>query len=154
MRDYKQLRGYGSLEEYGFNCLTGEACAYSMRLLMDMNEKGAELFRKFKGLPYDCTLLDSWNNFVDGDQAVASAMMTRGELRDLMRYVLYDVDGYQYVYEHDGIGEMYGSHSPLEHFDGKDDWGVYRNPNYSTDAEWHSKQRGDRNVHQMSGRSE
>lgn len=70
-------------ELFGVCVLTGESCAYSLRLLCDLNEAGAKLIRAYFGLPPACELEVPWNNTVAGKPSVASVMLARGSLEDL-----------------------------------------------------------------------
>lgn len=139
--------GYHNLEDYGFNCLTGEACVYSMRLLFDVSEKGADLFKTFLGIPRDSELTSNWNNFVGTEPSVASVMMTRSTVEDLTKFILFHVEKCQFIYYH-VTGQWYGSMVELPYCREDTGWTVWRNcnPHYAPSVDG-------RNTHQMSGRS-
>ena len=81
------IGSFSDLEEYGLNCLTGEACAFHMRLLFDYNAEGAELLTNFLGLP---VLADNsnWNSRVDGEDAVGSIMLTADAAWELATFAM------------------------------------------------------------------
>lgn len=93
------LRG---LEQFGVNLLTGEACAYGMRLLCDMNERGAELVRTFLGLSRAVTFESNWNSQVNGEPAIASVMLTRDTLWELARFALFQAGADYAIRYNDG----------------------------------------------------
>lgn len=151
----KTIHTSTDLQRYGFNVLTGEACAYGLRLLFDLSERGAETYREFKGLPYDCQLSDNWNTYVGDGKAVASVLMTRGELQDLKEFLLMHVDKCETVYSKgsDYYGmyesqstwrELMFSANTLAGFD------VTRNPTKTTKQ----PNANGRNIHAATGRIE
>lgn len=75
MKEAVHFHTMRDLQQIGILPLTGEACKFSMRTLCDLNEKGADLFRAFIGLPHDAPMAGNWNSAVNGDAAVASAMI-------------------------------------------------------------------------------
>lgn len=64
------------LQKFGIDFLTGESCGYSMRVLCDVNQAGAELLSDFFGGV--ALLADNWN-----PGASKSVMLTRSVLEDL-----------------------------------------------------------------------
>lgn len=92
---------YSSLYSIGVNPLTGEACAFSQRILCDLSEKGAELIRDYLGLPPDTKLAPNWNTRVGNYDAVASVMLDRNAFHALGVFALLRA-GYQYVVCPDG----------------------------------------------------
>jgi hypothetical protein len=77
-----------ALEQFGVNPLTGEACAFAMRVLCDLNAEGAALLQEFLGIPA-ATFPESWNSRVNGQPAVASIMLTWECLPSLARFALW-----------------------------------------------------------------
>jgi hypothetical protein len=83
------------LKELGIDILTGEACAFNLRLLCDVDANGLALLREYFG---DINLLAKpWN------QGEASVMLPRGCFTNLIIYaqlrkgcakVITDKDGY------------------------------------------------------------
>lgn len=142
------------LEEYGVNYLTGEACAYSLRVLCDVSKRGADLLRSFWGLPDGSTFYPNWNSKVNGEPAIGSVMFPRNGFPELIRFALIHVDGFDYALTLPS-GEMIGLNEEDEECAdylkmaraGK--WDVYTN--------WSKRQGGprvgDRNVHAFSGRA-
>lgn len=88
------------LPRIGINPLTSESCAYGLRTLCDLNAQGVELVQAFLGLN-DEAFLPNWNSAVGEYPAVASVMLTRTALHDLMLFAL--LRDYHYVVEADGI---------------------------------------------------
>ena len=53
------IHNWQELDRYGINALTGESCAYSMRMLCDLNERGVKTMGAYFGIPvYDYALWD------------------------------------------------------------------------------------------------
>lgn len=84
------------LSELGISPLTGEACAYSMRILCDLNEDGLLLVRDYFGWPQAAQLSENWNSQVNGKPAVASIMLHRDVFPSLVVFALFR-KGYRYV---------------------------------------------------------
>ena len=64
----------GDLEQFGFDCLTGEACGLGMRLLYDVSEEGKEVLERSMGLmPGSMQLMSPWNG---GKFGAGSVLMT------------------------------------------------------------------------------
>lgn len=143
------------LLQFGLNCLTGEACAYGMRLLFDVNEDGAALLRLYLGLPYDAKFAENWNSQVDGKPAIGSIMLTRASLPDLAIFALFHLRGCHQVLQ-------YGTGLDLQGIPANkvEDYAPYierLNPD-SYRLHWnHNSNRGyqleGRNVHQATGRA-
>lgn len=57
----KVLRDWNDLRPYGINCLTGEACNLSARLLCDLTDEGRSLICEILGLPYNTEFCGAWN---------------------------------------------------------------------------------------------
>lgn len=91
------FNSWADFREYGINFLTGEACAFSMRLLCDLSEKGQEVVTDFLGLPSSIQLAPSWNSHVGEAPAVASVMLPRGLFQELARFIAFAVLGHKYV---------------------------------------------------------
>ena len=67
--------GNEGLKFFGFNCLTGEACSYGMRLLFDVSERGKKHFEAYFGNTLTIREGTSWNSdFVErkGEERVKS----------------------------------------------------------------------------------
>jgi hypothetical protein len=89
---------YSSLPELGINPLTGEACAYMMRILCDVNESGVDLLCDYFGIPNypKAALAANWNSTVGNSPAVASIMLTRSALPEIVRFYFFRKN-YEYV---------------------------------------------------------
>ncbi len=57
----KTICCWNDLREFGIDILTGEACAYGMRVLCDVSARGAQTVRELFGLPHNTPLADNWN---------------------------------------------------------------------------------------------
>lgn len=148
--------------KFGINPLTGEACAYGMRVLCDLNDDGVALVCAYLGMEEGASLAKSWNSTVGGRPALKSIMIEREMFPALVRFALFR-EGFQYVLQSEGSTDATGfSDRDLEHYpalsmylDGhssmlKHNGGhalLYRNPRNPAASI------GDRNVHQFSGRS-
>jgi hypothetical protein len=146
--DLSNLR---SLDQVGIAVLTGEACAYGLRLLCDLNEDGVSLVTRCFGMSPTTPLAKNWNVHVGGKPAVASVMLGRDVFHTLARFALYD-RGYRYIIESGtewtnlkGVNEL-----PAWVHDGADRSAYVR---IRTNPKNPSNSRGDRNIHQMSGRA-
>ena len=154
----KTLRNWRDLWAYGFNCLTGEACGYNYRLLVDVDEKAIEIIKKVMDLP-EITVRENWNS-----GSIGSIMLPHCMFEPIAVFCLLN-DGYEQVYttedgiigasgeENDSIKEM------LSEEDKKFEEYYYANGNKW--PEWtrlfggvrrRIKNTNPRNVHQMSGR--
>lgn len=81
------------LTRFGVNPLTGEACSYSMRVLCDLSQSGVELVSTFLGLQHTSDVFaTNWNSTVNGSPAIASIMLTRGTLKDLIQFGIFYVE--------------------------------------------------------------
>lgn len=87
-------------DDCGINLLTSEACAFSMRILCDVNEDGRDLVREYLGLPYNVEFAQPMNSQVAGKPSVASVMLTRETLASIMRFKAW-LSGYQYALAND-----------------------------------------------------
>lgn len=96
----KTLHQPSDLVQYGINTLTGEACAYSMRVLCDLSEDGADLVSCFMGVPYHRGMFPkNWNSMVGDKPSVYSIMLTRSALRELMKFALLSIDRVSLIVE-------------------------------------------------------
>lgn len=70
---YKPVYSFGDLAQFGIANLTGEACAYSMRQLCDVNEDGKALLEAYFGIQLQ--LADRYNSSVYGKPSIGSLML-------------------------------------------------------------------------------
>ncbi len=151
-----QISNWGDLRHFGINTLTGESCAYSMRILCDMNEDGIALIREFFGMEMPenprVQFANKWNSTVEGKPALVSIMLSRGIFADLCRFALLrsgapfivqSPDGSWYAYSDEEVVSYGLTRESLQH---TDDWRVYVNPT--------PKGAGSRNQHAFTGRTE
>lgn len=150
----------------GINTLTGEACAYSMRILCDLNEDGVELIAEYFGLPKFPlpALEEKMNSTVGNKPSVGSMMLPRTGFSDLIRFKMFSL-GYKFVVgQLDGTAftgfdeQSYENYPALKMYtDGtsvmlKDNGGqlvCWRNPRGSGGQPF----AGSRNVHAFTGRT-
>lgn len=101
------INSLGDLDVYGLNCLTGEACAFNMRLLFDVNEHGIrqlELYFGFSKLETQ----SNWNSSVNGEPAIGSVMLSADTAWDFGAYMML-IDQYDVVIPNqDGHHGVYG----------------------------------------------
>lgn len=146
------------LQKYGINPLTGEACAYSMRTLCDLSEKGVDLLREFLGLMVvlnpQTQFPKNWNSKVGDDPAVASFMLPNGMYGDLCKFILFHVEKMHYVYRSPD-GGWYGyslsdfnlNAAAFKRLEESGEWERWVNTRSEAEAE------GSRNIHQATGRT-
>jgi hypothetical protein len=142
------------LPKLGVNPLTGEADAYCMRVLCDVNEDGAELFRRFFGLPYDVVLSKNMNSMVGYKPAIASVMLSRTAMWEMVKFALF-AEGHDYVVEMDYqyIG-LKADDEYTERYlkiceEAPDHYKLTRNPTAGSTQ----PRVGDRNIHTFTGRT-
>lgn len=93
------FHSWTDFKEFGINYLTGESCAYGMRALCDVSNKGRETLCSFLGLPYDTAFAENWNSMVGDDPAIGSMLIPRGLFKELARYIAFNVLNFKYVVE-------------------------------------------------------
>ncbi len=69
---------FEDLNQFGIRPLTGEADALSFRILCDLTEEGASVFKECFGLPQAAKLADNWNT-----GAIASVLLPADAIRSL-----------------------------------------------------------------------
>lgn len=145
MKDTLHIYSWNDMAQFGLNVLTSEACAYSMRLLCDVNEDGKALLADYLGMP-DIHLADPWNSQVNGQPTVGSVMLAREMLLPLARFVLFKHGALALVEQEDG--SVLGLFS-TDRLDRYLELGFNVLRNYSG-AQPHQ---GSRNTHQFTGRT-
>jgi len=138
MPNYATISSWSDLERFGINPLTGEACAYSLRLLCDLNEDGVATLIEFFGGNIVFIKGSNWNSQVNSKPATASVLLPKNLFPVLGKYLLFR-QGYPIVCE-DTSGGFTGVTSPSEAF------GIVHR-NHGSDQSI-----AGRNVHQMTGR--
>ena len=153
----KTLHNVNDLTDYGLKPLTGEADAYSRRTLCDLSDEGVILLTAYFGLTHTteaCRAFpENWNSTVGDKPAVASVMLARGTMDDLMVFALLHVERCDYVMQTPGgqfsgfnEGDQYGENylrCALPE-------GYHLHHNEAKRS--HAPQVEGRNVHAMSGR--
>lgn len=154
----KHISNWLDLEKYGLCFLTGESCAYGIRLLFDLNELGKDLICNFFGLriiPNTSNIFnENWNTKVNGFPAIASILLPPGIFRDLAEFCLFHIDHCYGIFiqsEHYLIGCDKSDFEKYQRIFGDDKRYIcIRNINYCPDLK---KIKDDRNIHQMSQRN-
>lgn len=113
---------YGSsagkdITSLGINPLTSESDAYGMgRILCDLSADGKELVCSYFGIPSCSPFAENWNSQVGSAVAVASIMLSRQDIWELMvfngfrqgyRYVIVSLYGVTYLNEDMAEYEVY-----------------------------------------------
>lgn len=145
--DTKVVYAWKDLVQFGIECLTGEACAFSMRLLCDVNEAGKELLSDYFGMP-NIALAEPWNSRVNQEPAIGSVMLSRECLSDLATFAMFR-EGALAVVRDTGMG-LVGVYDPerLQQY-AEAGFSLCRNPKVGS----HAPTVGSRNVHVMTGRA-
>jgi hypothetical protein len=144
---------HDDLPKLGINPLTGEADAFGMRLLCDLNQQGAEMMRQYLGITGHA-FEKNWNSMVNEQPAVGSIMLTRETLWSFAKFCLFS-EGYDYIVEHSyGLialreNDEY-TKAYIELCDDGDHHKLLRNPtSHSTQPRV-----GGRNIHMATGRTD
>jgi hypothetical protein len=87
-KEFKTVSSFRDLAQFGITGLTGEACAYGMRTLCDVNEDGAALLADFFGIS-SLTLNKNWNQVVNGKPATGSIMLTHDIVPKLAQFAFF-----------------------------------------------------------------
>jgi hypothetical protein len=87
-KNFRPVTSFANLEQFGISALTGEACAFGMRTLCDVNEEGKQLLSEFFGIS-ELTLCPNWNTLVDGAPAIGSVLLVRELLNPLARFAFF-----------------------------------------------------------------
>lgn len=98
---YQTFYSFKDLQQIGIEPLTGEACAYSQRVLCDVSERGLKLLSEFLGVP-DLKLQPNMNSRVGEETAIGSFMLSRGVWRDLVAFYAFEVGAPAYMTQPDG----------------------------------------------------
>ena len=98
-KSYSQPFDRKVVEEFGIGILTGEACAYSMRLLCDVNVDGVKLINKAFGMSLSVHtdvdyasnnitsgMMRRHNSKVNGEPTVASIMLSHTQIDELVKF--------------------------------------------------------------------
>ncbi len=152
-----QFRDWNDFRAAGLEPLTGEADGLSMRLLIDLSERGRKLVCKWLGVPEagGNKLADNWNHRSSIGEHVASVMLSSDVLPSLSVFAALESPGVVECYTVYDKGEWRGTYgfnkvakeAHLEEwlaFERRDGRNVRR---YAYDGT-----AGDRNRHEMSGR--
>jgi hypothetical protein len=150
MKDQIYFKNWRDLEKYGINSLTGESCAYSLRLLCDLNQEGVDLLQAYFGMYNADSFASNWNSTVNGKPAIKSIMLSYELFFPLVQFIISHVEKYPYYIRAKGMGEIIA-------FSDEQDLEFYQaNPDYYSLFYGHTikESRGGRCVHQFTGRSD
>ena len=139
---------YYNLKDYGINVLTGEACAFGMRLLCDLSEAGVALLTDFFGLCYrDIPFPRNMNSMVGDEPAIASCMLSRSILTEIYLFILFS-KGWQVALIQNGevTGMNINTYEEIKNAWPKD---VTVRRNYKSASQ---PSVGSRNIHAFTGR--
>ncbi|WP_144106774.1 hypothetical protein [Paraburkholderia sp. BCC1886] len=151
--DSIHINNWQDLQHFGINALTGEACAYSTRILCDVNAEGCALLLDYFGLPPQGIVSRPWNARVKDEPAIGSFMLHRHSLRQLAEFALLRMEAKAIVYrgEDATVGlftdELLANYEKLmqEMPSSTKQWGIRRNYQLP-------KAVGSRNVHMFTNR--
>jgi hypothetical protein len=146
-----QISSFRDLEKYGINPLTGEACAYSLRLLCDVNEDGKQLLERYFGNTITIQLGSNWNSKVNNKPAIGSIMLPNSIFQSLATFIAFYAENCFAVILHKGTNGIIGctEEELNEYLSFQPYLDVRRNYAHRSNS---SITTGDRNIHQMSGR--
>jgi hypothetical protein len=143
----KTIGSWDDLRPYGIDCLTGEACGLSYRLLCDVTQKGGKILAKAFGITDFC-LKPPWNRGGEGEAEHIGSIMLAPECLAFVAIFALLESGCEEVWRpKEGLlgiepGDSQECRNAL-----LDTYGPVRRYRYSGTA-------GDRNVHRMTGRVE
>lgn len=107
-----KVSSFFDLKKFGIEPLTGEACPFGQRILCDLNEEGKNLLEQYFGTEITSK---NWNSFVGEDKAIASIMLSKNSLKDIVIFILF-MKKYKKVYIYDKV--IYGvNEEDLKHFE-------------------------------------
>lgn len=149
-----QISSFRDLEKYGINPLTGEACAYSLRLLCDVNEDGKQLLERYFGNTIEIRPGSNWNNQVASQPSIGSIMLPYEILQPLSIYIAFYVENcYAVILNVVSNGIIGVTEDELEQYLSiRPNLQIRRNYHHEPGRLDSSIVRGDRNIHQMTGR--
>jgi hypothetical protein len=85
---YTSVSGFKGLTQFGINSLTGESCAYGMRMLCDVSDDGRALLADYFGMP-SISLEPNWNSVVGDQPATGSIMLAHDIVRSLAQFAFF-----------------------------------------------------------------
>jgi hypothetical protein len=150
---YSPVSRFFDMAQFGVTGLTGESCAYSMRMLCDVSEEGKELLADFFGMP-QLALERNWNGHVGDAPAIGSIMLQHDIVRALAQFAFFRKGALAVVstdHEVNGVftEEKLKAYQDLIEKYPNCGYSLRRNHTLSSSA----PMQGSRNVHAMSGRA-
>ena len=85
----KTVSCLNDLREFGIDCLTGEACSLSHRILCDVTASGKKLLEKV--FDVQLTLPENWNAGSSDDPHIGSIMLSHRMVQDIGIFALLEV---------------------------------------------------------------
>lgn len=147
---HKSISSWSEFNEFGINLLTGEACAFGQRILCDLNEDGVNWINRFFSTNIDSG--NNWNSMVGEKPSVASIMLTKATLNEIAVFILF-CEGYSLVAKSQGVVVGFDNESWERHkhfYEDAKSIQIIRNiKNHDSNVS-----KGDRNIHQFTGRTE
>lgn len=137
---YISIDSPNELKKYGIIWLTGEADPYALRVLCDLTDAGQNLIKEFLGLS-DISTFKNWNS---SEGATGSFLLPRCMYMDLVKFIMFHVEGM------DCVSECYNGYHGY-----KSETVETAHESFKEKLIWnYNKTRSNRNVHAMSGRVE
>lgn len=84
----RPVAAFRDMAQFGITGLTGESCAYSLRMLCDVSEEGKALLADFFGMP-EIILARNWNSFVGSQPAIGSIMLPHDIVKKLAQFAFF-----------------------------------------------------------------
>ena len=144
----KSFNCVGEMDQFGLQCLTGEACGLGMRLLFDVTEPGRKLLEKFFGVN-QLILPQDWN----GGEAVGSIMLAADQCTPIAIMGMLEqgcIEVWQQFENNERTGFLFGLENEEELKLAGENMTCWPNVTY---RHWkYHGTAGSRNVHAMSGR--
>lgn len=151
MKDTVSLSDWNSLEVFGIRSLSRERCAYSLRVVCDLNEDGRRLVSQLLDVD-EGAFASQWNSMVDGKPAVASVMLPIGMFDDLAMFASFEAGALAII---KGFGQLMAvfDQERMRQYEeaakGSLDVTIRRNPATGS----HAPRVGSFNVHMATGRA-
>jgi hypothetical protein len=151
--NFKPVSRFFDMGQFGLTGLTGEACAYGMRMLCDVNEEGKALLAEFFGM-HSIALERNWNGFVNEQPAIGSIMLPHDIVHKLAQFAFFRKGALAVVCTNREVNGIFTEERLKEYKDliekyPNSGYSLYRNHAISSSA----PMQGSRNIHAMTGRA-
>jgi hypothetical protein len=152
-QSYKPVSRFFDMAQFGLTGLTGEACAYGMRMLCDVNEEGKALLADFFGMS-NIELDRNWNSTVNEQPAIGSVMLSHDLVPKLAQFAFFRKGALAVVITDREVNGIFTAERLKEY---RDYIEKYPNCGYrlASNHAMHSTapMQGSRNVHAFTGRA-